>query len=216
VDDFIAGMVMLVNEHQAWAGPIIGLLAFGESLAIVGLLIPATALMIATGGMIGSGLIDPIPVILWSLVGAILGDWLSFVIGQSIGHSAYYRWPLKRHRHAVAQTRLFFRRYGLVSILLGRFLGPVRATIPLVAGVMGMRSRTFQIANITSAIIWVPALLTPGFLAARSMGPVEEITEAHILGLGLFVTTLTVGGLVIGARLFGGDRTRRRKRGLAS
>jgi membrane protein DedA with SNARE-associated domain len=216
VDDLIPTAMAFITEHRGWAGPIIGVLTFGESLAVIGLLMPATALMIATGSMIGTGLLDPLPVFLWAATGAILGDWVSFAIGRAIGHSAYYRWPLNRHREGVAKTRLFFRRYGLVSILFGRFLGPVRATIPLVAGVMGMKQRTFQIANVASAILWVPALLAPGFLAARSMGPVEQITEMHIFAIGAFVAAMTFGGLFLGARLLGGTRRRRRRDGLAS
>ena len=48
------------------------------------------------------------------------------------------RWPLKQQRTAVARARLFFYRYGFASVLIGRFLGPIRSTIPTVAGVMGM------------------------------------------------------------------------------
>ena len=210
MQDIIAHVADFIARHGIWAGPIVGVLAFGESLAIVGVLIPATTLMLAVGGLIGAGLVDVVPVALGTIVGAVIGDWVSYELGRRIGHRAYYRWPLNRNKLAVAKTRLFFRRYGFVSILFGRFLGPIRATVPLVAGIMGMEQRAFQIANVLSAILWVPTLLLPGYLAARSMGPLEQLTEAHVAGFGLGMTAMTFAGMGIAGWLLGGSRRRPR------
>ncbi|QCB44168.1 DedA family protein [Sphingomonas sp. PAMC26645] len=204
-----------IVRHALWAGPVMGVLAFCESLAVVGLFIPATALMMAVGGMIATGLLSPWPIVSCAIIGAVLGDWLSFVIGRSIGPSALRRWPLNRHRHAAARARLFFRRYGMASILFGRFLGPIRATVPLVAGLIGMPLRSFQIANITSALIWVPALLAPGFLAAQSLGGRGAITNTHVLLFGAAIAVMTVAGGIIGARAIGSDAGRRDRRRIA-
>lgn len=213
MDGLIADALKFIAANKVWAAPILGVLAFGESLAVVGLLIPATALMIAVGGMIGTGLIDPAPVFFWCVAGSVVGDWVSFSIGRRIGPSAHRHWPLNRHRPAVARARLFFWRHGFASILLGRFLGPVRATIPLVAGMMAMKHRSFQIANILSALLWVPALLLPGYLAARSIGPIEEFREVHLIGLGVIIALLTIAGGFVGAKVFGtGNRRRGRNR----
>lgn len=203
MEELIARATEIISEHGAWAGPIVGILAFGESLAVIGLFIPATALMIAVGGLLGAGSIDPVPVLACAALGAILGDWVSYRIGRRIGPSIYRRWPLNRHRSMVARARLFFRRYGFVSIFLGRFLGPIRATIPLVAGVMEMDQRRFQLANVTSALLWVPVIFAPGYFAVKSMGSVEHITEAHLLGIGAIVAVLTIAATAIAARLLG-------------
>jgi membrane protein DedA with SNARE-associated domain len=212
LQELIANVSHFIVENRAWTGPIIGALVFGESLAIVGLVIPATALMIAVGSMIGLGVIDPIPVLAWSILGAILGDWVSFNIGRRIGPSCYHRWPLKNHKPSIARARLFFRKYGLISIMLGRFLGPIRATIPLVAGVIGMKRATFQIANIVSAILWVPLVFAPGYFAAQSIGPFEEITELHILGMGLAIVGTMIFGMFAAAKILGGSNRNRRPR----
>jgi len=212
LEDLIARVTAFITSHGIWAGPIIGLLTFGESLAFIGMLIPATALMIAVGGLVGTGVLDPVPIFLWAVGGALLGDWLSYALGRWIGPSIYRRWPLNRHRPLVAKARLFFRKYGFVSIFFGRFLGPVRATIPLVAGVMQMERRPFQIANAASALLWVPALLAPGFLATRGLGSIDELNEVHLLGLGGASIVLTIIATAIGARIFGGDRKRARTR----
>lgn len=216
MDDLIPRATAFIAQHGIWAGPIVGLLAFGESLAVVGLLIPATAMMIAVGGLIGAGIVDPFPVIAWAVAGAVVGDWISYSIGRRIGPAAYRRWPLNRHRPMVARARLFFRRYGFLSIFAGRFLGPIRATIPLVAGVMEMDRRRFQLANITSALLWVPVMFAPGYFAVKNMGSIGHVTEAHLLGIGVAVATLTVGASAIGARVLGASKRRRSRRRIVS
>lgn len=155
----------LIVRHGAWSGPIVGVLAFLESLVIVGLFVPAIASMIAIGGLMGAGIIEPAPVLICAIVGAVLGDWVSYLLGRSMGRSIYHHPWLRSHRLGFARARLFFRRHGFVSILLGRFLGPIRSTIPVVAGVLKMPRGAFQGANILSALIWAPALLAPGYFA---------------------------------------------------
>lgn len=216
MDDLIPRATAFIAQHGIWAGPIVGLLAFGESLAVIGLFIPATAMMIAVGGLIGTGVVDPLPIIGWAVVGAVVGDWISYSIGRRIGPAAYRRWPLNRHRPMVARARLFFRRYGFLSIFAGRFLGPIRATIPLVAGVMEMDRRRFQLANVTSAILWVPVMFAPGYFAVRTMGSIEHVSEAHLLGIGGAVAVVTIGATLIGARLLGASKRRRNRRRAAS
>lgn len=212
LEELIARATLFIVQHGAWAGPVVGLLAFAESLAFIGLLVPATTLIITVGGLIGVGTVDPLPVILCATLGAVLGDWISYAIGRRIGPSIYRRWPLNRNRQAVARTRLFFRRYGFVAVFLGRFLGPIRAIIPLVAGVMEMGQRRFQLANILSAVLWIPTMLAPGWLAARSIGTVDHVTGWHLLGAGLAVAGLTLGASMVGAKILKGGARRRGRR----
>jgi len=195
VDVTLADLLALITENARLAGPIVGLLAFAESLIVVGMFVPAIALMITIGGLIAAGVLNPIPIVIWAVIGSILGDWVSYLLGRWIGPSVYRRWPLRNHRSAVARARLFFRRYGFVSVFLGRFFGPVRATIPLVAGVMQMPNRSFQMANVTSALIWVPALLAPGYLAGSSLS-FKTLHGWQVIGLGV--------GLLVGPFLFAG------------
>jgi len=216
VDELIPRATALIMQHGMWAGPIVGLLAFGESLAIVGLFIPATALMIAVGGLLGTGIVDPWWVVGWAIIGAIVGDWISYIFGRRIGPSAYRRWPLSRNRPLVARARLFFRRYGFLSIFVGRFLGPVRATIPLVAGVMEMDRRSFQAANVTSAIVWAPVMFAPGYFAVKTFGSIEHVTEGHLLGIGAIVAVVMIVVAAIGARILGNSDRKRRRRQIAA
>ena len=162
-------VTQFIHAHQAWAGVIICLLTFGESMLLIGMLVPATALLLMAGGLIGSDTLPLLPILLWGYLGAILGDAVSYWIGKGLG-GRVLRWgPLLKHRSKIARARLFFYRYGFVAVLLGRFLGPLRSTVPTVAGVMGMSEAKFQLANVLSALCWVPGLLAPGYFAARAL-----------------------------------------------
>lgn len=170
MDAYIDQLIAFIQANEAWAGPVLALITMGESMIVIGLFIPATALMIATGGLVGGGVVSPLPIVLWGLAGAVVGDALSYWLGRLIGPGLMRRWPFNKQRTAVARARLFFHRYGFASVLVGRFLGPIRSTIPTVAGMMRMGVWRFQLANALSALAWVPLMLAPGYLTARSIG----------------------------------------------
>lgn len=179
--------------HKAWTGPILGGIAFGESLVLVGLFFPATVIMVIVGAAIRDHYLDWPSVIGWSIAGAVVGDAVTYWIGRWIGPSVVHHWPLSRHKEAAARARLFFRKYGFLSIFIGRFLGPVRPTIPLVGGIMRMRHLTFQIANVTSAIAWVLFMLAWGYGFSKVVGPLDSLTTGHWVVLVACLVAVMVG-----------------------
>ena len=180
MDALIAQASQFIQTHQAWAGLIIFLMTFGESLFIVGIFLPATVLLMMSGGLVGSGILPALPIFLWGAAGAILGDALSYWLGKWFGPRVLRTQLLKTRRTSVARARLLCFRYGFLAVLIGRFLGPLRCLIPTVAGVMGMPEKKFQLANILSGVLWVPALLAPGYLAAISMDPARHSRESLV------------------------------------
>jgi len=197
MENLIFEAEQFIRANQAWAGPLIALLTLGESMLILGFFIPATALLLMVGGLVGNGLLDPISVLVWGIAGAIAGDAISYLIGRWAGPSLMRRWPLNKHRRVVARARLFFYRYGFMSILIGRFLGPIRSTIPTVAGMMRMNHFSFQVANILSAIAWVPLLIAPGYLAVRSLDAAGKTQQ-----MGLLIGTALSVVLAVGIAYF--------------
>lgn len=209
--DLSSWLLDVIARHADWSGPIIGLLAFLESLLIVGLFVPAIALMVAVGGLMGAGILDPAPIIVFTVVGAILGDWVSYAVGRRMGPAIYCQRWLRNHRIAFARARLFFRRYGFASVLLGRFLGPVRSTVPVVAGVLLMPHSRFQAANILSALLWVPALMAPGYFAGSRVATWGASIET-IVPLAMALLLLPVAAGAVAIKLF--SRPRHRDRAL--
>jgi membrane protein DedA with SNARE-associated domain len=161
--ELVQQIIDFVKVHQAWAPLIAGVLAFGESFAIISLIIPATVALIGVGALIGASNIPFIPVWIGASIGAALGDWISYWIGLKLENAVHHIWPLSRYPQMIARGEVFFKRFGTWSIFLGRFFGPVRAVIPLVAGMFEMPFVPFQIANWVSAFVWAFALLAPGF-----------------------------------------------------
>jgi membrane protein DedA with SNARE-associated domain len=158
-----------VRDHQAWAAPVVMLLAFGESLAFISLLIPAWSALIAIGALIGVTGISFWPVWIAGAVGAALGDWLSYWFGYKYKEQVAQIWPLSRYPEILPRGEAFVRRWGVPSIFIGRFFGPLRASVPLAAGIFEMPYIRFQVANFVSALIWAAALLLFGDVIADAI-----------------------------------------------
>src|SRR5262249_37337227 len=94
-----------------------------------------------------------------AVLGAVLGDGISYWIGSYFGRRIGRVWPFSRNRELLPKGVRFFKRYGGASVFIGRFFGPIRAVIPLAAGIMEMPPLWFWVANVTSALVWAPALL---------------------------------------------------------
>ncbi len=159
-----------VGAHPNWAGFIVFLLSFAESVAIVGVLVPGVVLLFGVGALIGSGHLHFLPVWLWAVAGAIVGDGLSYWLGRRYRERLTRLWPLSRHPELIEKGQDFFARHGVNSVALGRFVGPIRAVIPLIAGMAEMRPLTFFIANVLSALAWALVYLAPGVVFGASLG----------------------------------------------
>src|SRR5262245_47017903 len=94
MEDFARTLADFVREHQAWAAPIVLLLAFGESLAFFSLLIPAWGALVAIGALIGVTGISFWPLWLAGGIGAALGDWVSYWFGYRYKEQVAGIWPL--------------------------------------------------------------------------------------------------------------------------
>lgn len=151
-----------VEAHRAWAPVITGLLAFCESLAFLSLLVPATVILIGIGALIGASALPFWPIAIGAAVGAGLGDWLSYEVGHYFKDDAKRMWPMRRYPAVTERAEEFLRRWGAGAVAIGRFIGPVRAVVPLIAGSFGVARLPFQLANWGSAIVWSIVLLAPG------------------------------------------------------
>lgn len=158
----VDAIIAFVRDNAAWAPPIVFALAFAESLAFISLLIPAWGALVAIGALIAAGGISFWPVWIAGALGAALGDWLSYWIGQKLEHSVANIWPLSSHPQLLPRGEAFMKRWGVAGIFIGRFFGPLRAVVPLIAGIFEMPFWRFQFANFSSAFVWAAVLLTIG------------------------------------------------------
>ncbi|WP_420132221.1 DedA family protein [Rhodopseudomonas sp.] len=162
MEEAFRGLTDFVREHQAWAAPVVLALAFGESLAFISLLIPAWGALVAIGALVGASGISFWPVWIAGAVGAALGDWLSYWFGYRYKDNVAQIWPLSKFPGLLTRGEDFVQKWGVPSIFIGRFFGPLRASVPLAAGIFEMPYWSFQIANVLSAFVWSAVLLLFG------------------------------------------------------
>jgi undecaprenyl-diphosphatase len=190
VEILIQDLLHWVQANPAWSYFIVFLLAFTESIFVLGLVVPGAILLFGVGTMIPTGVIQLGPVLLWAVVGAVLGDCFSFWLGHHFRERLYRIWPLSRYPGVVERGKRYFTRHGGKSVLLGRFVGAVRPIIPTIAGVAGMRPLQFVVVDIVSAIAWAPCYILPGVLVGASLGLVAEVASR-------LVVLLVLAGLLL-------------------
>lgn len=159
---YVDQIITFVRDNAVWAPPIVFALAFGESLAFISLLIPAWGALVAIGALIAAGGINFWPVWIAAALGAAFGDWLSYWIGLKLEYRVQHIWPLSRHPELIPRGERFMKNWGVAGIFIGRFFGPLRAVVPLIAGIFEMPFWRFQAANFSSALVWAAVLLTLG------------------------------------------------------
>ncbi len=155
-------VVAFIEAHRAWAPLVTGVIAFCESLAVLSLLVPATFILLAIGALIGSSDLPLWPMVIGAGIGAGLGDWVSYEVGRYFKEDVKRIWPMSRHPEMTVKAEGFIRRWGSGAVAIGRFIGPARAVVPLVAGSFGVNRLPFQIANWLSAFVWAFVMLAPG------------------------------------------------------
>jgi membrane protein DedA with SNARE-associated domain len=169
IEAYSQQLLEFMRMNQGWAPAIVALLAFGESLAFISLLLPAWAALVGIGALISAGEINFWPIWVAASIGAALGDWLSYWIGRKLEHTVQHIWPLSRHPELIPKGEAFMKKWGVAGIFIGRFFGPLRASVPLVAGIFEMPFWRFQFANFTSAFVWAAVLLTLGDVVAKAI-----------------------------------------------
>ena len=160
--EVFAPFLVWVELHPVWASVVVFLISLSESLAVVGLFIPGLVVMGIIGGLVSAGTLKLSTTLLCAILGAICGDSISYSIGRRFKDHLPEFWLFKRFPHWLGRGKTFFTRYGEMSIVFGRFVGPVRPFIPVIAGTMLMDPKRFLIANIVSAILWAPIYMLPG------------------------------------------------------
>lgn len=184
--------------HPTWAGVVVFAVAMSESLVLVGMFIPGAALLVGMGALIALGGLELFPILVWAAAGAVVGDGISFWIGYIYRDRLRQMWPFSKHPQMLARGEAFFLKHGGKSVVIGRFVGPIRAIIPTVAGIMGMSPLRFTLVNVLSAMAWAPAYVLPGMVIGTSLGLASQV--AARLGILLVLIVAGVWLVVWGVR----------------
>jgi membrane-associated protein len=182
------------------------LLGFGESAIGLDLLVPGEVGMVITGAAgraSGAGLV---PLVMAGAVGAILGDTVGYLIGRRWGRGIVQRWSWTRRRvePELDRAERYFRRRGGWAVFGARWVGALRAVMPVVAGGARMPFRRFLLWDIPAACLWAGVVVSLGYYLGR--GIAETVDRfGHWLSLG--VLAALVIAVVIRRRARSGSRS---------
>lgn len=155
--------------HPGWLAAALFGTALLESLALAGIVVPGVAILFAFAALAGQTGMPMTEALIWAGLGAIAGDTVSFALGRKLQGRLDTVWPLSRYPLLIAKGQSFFREHGGKSVVIGRFVGPIRPVIPLIAGAFWMPWQRFLAFNIVSAVGWAPVYILPGFLVGSAL-----------------------------------------------
>lgn len=179
---YLKTLLALISHHTGLAYGVVFLVSLSESLALVGLLVPGTVIMFGVGAVVAAGSLELAPVLLLAMAGAIAGDGISYWLGHHYKERLVEIWPFSRYPEMLKKGTAFFHQHGGKSVLFGRFVGPLRPVIPVVAGMLGMEPARFSVVNVFSAIGWALVYVLPGVFFGTSLAVAGEVS-ARLSGL---------------------------------
>jgi undecaprenyl-diphosphatase len=186
-----------LSANPGWAGFWVFVMSFVESLAFVGILVPGIIILFGLGALVSLGAMDMLPIWLWGSLGALAGDIVSYALGRRYRSHLPEMWPFSHFPRMLQRGRDYFRVHGPKSVVIGRFIGPLRPVIPVTAGMLGLAPRRFLIVDIPACIAWTPAYLIPGMLFGASLEMASEYAGRMSLVLIIAVVVLWLTWWVI-------------------
>jgi undecaprenyl-diphosphatase len=179
-----------------WTYLLVGVMAFLETGAFVGLIAPGEFTILLGGVVAGQGEINVLLLIAIVWTCAVAGDVTSFLLGGRLGRGFLVRHGPKVgiNEARLRQVEGFFAHHGGKTILIGRFVGLVRAIAPFIAGASRMRFRRFIPFDIVGAGLWGSTFVVLGFVFWHSFDKVVEIAKRGAFALSALIA-LVVGSI---------------------
>ena len=166
-----------INANPVAAGLLVFLIAFCDALVVAGIIVPALPLLFAVGAAVGLGHINGPYALACAATGAFVGDALSFWIGRRWGTQLRQRWPFSRYPQWLDRGEGLFRRHGVKSIFIARFVGAVRPFVPAIAGMLQMPVRRYALPSAVACLAWAAAFLAPGWILGASYDAVAAVAD---------------------------------------
>jgi len=173
-----------ISDIIRWGGLVLlVLIVFAETGLLVGFFLPGDSLLVTAGFLAATtDVLNIWPVLITLSVAAILGDSTGYYIGKKAGAALYNR-PQSRlfNRERLLATKVFYEKYGGMTIILARFMPFARTFAPVVAGVAEMEYRKFVMFNILGGVGWVFSMSLLGYFFGQIPFVKQHIEKAIIL-----------------------------------
>ncbi|MDF1757639.1 MAG: VTT domain-containing protein [Legionellaceae bacterium] len=181
--DYIEPMTTWLHLNPKMALFFTFIISCTESLAIIGSIIPGSLTMTAIGIMAGSGVMRIDLTIIAASFGALVGDGVSYAIGYIYCDHLVQIWPFSKYPSLIRYGKDFFIKHGGKSVVIGRFIGPLRSIIPVIAGIMNMPKLLFFFTNLISAFGWALLYVMPGYLVGAASSQLSTDGARRLFGL---------------------------------
>jgi undecaprenyl-diphosphatase len=187
VTAYLQDFINFIGLHPNLAIVAAFLVSAGEALPIVGLFSPSTVVLVGIGGLVGLGKVSFWPVFIATILGATIGDAISYWTGRIYKDGFVEIWPFSRHPGLLAAGQRHFARRGGMSIVIGRFVPGIKPVVSGVAGMMGMGTFRFTVLNLLSAIAWAAVHILPGVSAGLALTGLNAISKRLAIVIGLLI-----------------------------
>ncbi len=174
MQEIIKNFLISISNHQILVYWILFLISFFESFVIVGLIVPGAVFIVTAGFLSSHHVLNLYQVILWSMLGAISADIVSFYLAKKYGEKIINSKYFKRYQEYFEKGEIFFKKYGGISIFWGRFIGFLRPIVPFLAGILNMEELKFYFFAVISGILWGICYTGAGYLFGESWKIIEK------------------------------------------
>ena len=202
-ETWLADAAAWVGNNPGWLILALFATALVESLAIAGLIVPGVAMLFGFAALAGKSGMPLSEALMWAGLGAVIGDIISFAIGRFFKGRLISVWPFSRYPALISRGEAFFNTHGGKSVIAGRFIGPIRPVIPMIAGALYMPWRRFLTFNLVSAVGWAIVYVVPGYAVGSALAseieppphfyPVIGISAAVLVALYVVVLQFRLG-----------------------
>jgi membrane-associated protein len=172
-----------LTELVQWAG-LFGLAAiiFSETGLLVGVFLPGDSLLVTAGLLAARGYLNIYALVPLLTVAAICGNSVGYSFGRATGPRIFNRENslFFNKKHAI-RAHEFYEKYGRKTIVLAQFMPVIRTFAPVVAGVGGMRFRTFITFNVMGAVLWIWSMTAIGFFLGSYIPGVDQHIEIVVI-----------------------------------
>ncbi|MFQ3230976.1 DedA family protein [Reinekea sp.] len=177
----------------------IALAAFLESLAVVGIIVPGIVLLFSLAALANNANIHIALVLFYGGIGAATGDLLSYAIGNKLKFHLFEGTWFAKHKNWIDQGAWFIEKWGWLSVIIGRFLGPLRPIIPLLTGALGMAPSRFIPLSLLTVFMWAPVYLLPGYYTGElaDLWQLQPLADRSLMIFVLSIMSIATAALVI-------------------
>lgn len=168
----------IIAQSFSYLYIIVFAVSFLESLTLVGLFLPGIVLMAGLGTLIGHGSLNFYSSWIIGIIGCLLGDWTSYYIGWRFKNWLHNLSLLKKHQSVLKKIKNALYKHNIITILIGRFIGPTRPLVPMVCGMLKLPLKKFILPSILGCLLWPPIYFFPGILAGMAINtPFNQINN---------------------------------------